>query len=393
MRKILVGLSLIFLILILIQPNSASAQTLKIAVSTSQTSNINQMVKQLNYQFDQIEPADLTNDEKLKDYQILFINPDPQYDNFAGDSTSLAKFASNGGFICALGNSYNLLKSAFPEVITATPNQEEGDKEIKILDKGLSNYLGNNQDKIGFKAGWIKIKNLAAKVNNYVEIAGDPAIVSFDSGEGGVLFSAITPANQEEIAQNILKWLIFRSINYKTLIQNAKILRDDNLVPNDEIIASFEKQQTLKYTLEALTSSDIKMAAAITSGEILISVYSDNQKLDEVNLGVEDSPSIIELKPKSSWFPRTQAADKQQFRLEVTSQSVDTNLAVITLSNSVELTPLYVREKIQTEQTASKPNFWQSLKPYLVFIAIGLIGFTGIIILAVLLSKPKQNTF
>ena len=191
----------------------------------------------------------LTGNDELELYDAIFFNgghleEDIIYDTDGTDvdgivdevRRSLTRYVEGGGLIYSSDWAYDVIESVWPdkidflgddEVPDAAQKGETGEVEATIAHEGMSTSLGESRLTINYDmAVWPPIEGVGQGVTTYMTgdviyregedastLRDSPLLVSFDSGDGAVIFSTYRNLpNADSKAFDALRFLLDRNL-------------------------------------------------------------------------------------------------------------------------------------------------------------------------------------
>lgn len=188
---------------------------LRVGVSRVGFDNVGAILSKINIFWTKIKDKEFAKTEKLRNYDILFINC------LAGGSASknanaLRNFVDSGGVLYVSDCAKSHIVKAFPNELKFKSNSYySGKTKCKIVDKDLVQILNKKDITIKFDS----VLHVCNKINNtegkiLIDGKKAPIVVSFPYGKGFVLFTAFhnyASATKEEI--ELLKFILLKPLS------------------------------------------------------------------------------------------------------------------------------------------------------------------------------------
>jgi uncharacterized repeat protein (TIGR01451 family) len=160
------------------QRQQAPSSNLKIAVTPPGYDDIGAILNDLGLPFQEINDADLSNYDFIKQFNVIFANCSNAARDQACDpqtAENLRKFVENGGTLYASDWAFGYIQHAFPGFVEFYGNDctgegnatigEEGKVQAFIEDAKLREFLGRDTVEIDYDLGaWVPIKNVSFQV-------------------------------------------------------------------------------------------------------------------------------------------------------------------------------------------------------------------------------------
>jgi hypothetical protein len=167
----------------------------KMAVTSAGYDDIGDVLNQLGLSAEEIQESDLSNLEKLKQYDVVYINCSSGLDSYVAEAASVInQYVKEGGVVYASDYADYLIKNAFPGKINFYGSTTDssgystarigssGSVTAKVVDSGLSAVLGKTNAEINFDLGsWAVIDSVGSGTK--VHITGPVSI--YDYGSSG----------------------------------------------------------------------------------------------------------------------------------------------------------------------------------------------------------------
>jgi hypothetical protein len=207
------------------------------------------------YRYTELEPADLLNAERLKEFDVLFFTcgfqPPQQYQDLA---PRLRDYVTNGGVLYASDWRRDCITLAFPEYRDSRLEDEgkDGNVNARVVDSGLRDLLKEDSIPLRFNLDRWKTASFSSNRDYKVSVllegsykkqngrgnATAPLLVKFQHGKGTVIFTSFHNEKQNnDIETKLLKYLVFSLVTAnveakiaKTMIQGGFSPKKSNLL-------------------------------------------------------------------------------------------------------------------------------------------------------------------
>lgn len=405
----------------------------KVGVTPQGYDDMKKIIDSLGYESTEIQSADLTDYNKIKDYNVIFINCAAETDTYAAQAASaLKQFVQSGGAIYASDFANSYMMEAFTDKINFYNVQSKtdynsprvgnvGETSATVVDSGLAQVLGKSSLKINFDlGGWVVIKSVASDVTVHITgeapitgsatqdpeqlqqqlqefqnnpeklqelysqssqtLSGVPFVVSFSYGKGEVIYTSFhNEAQVSEDVKKMLDWFVIRA-RASSLASTARALASKTAGKGSEMIQevvdTFQKGSgTKSYKLEIENAGNFSSVLLSESGILKLKI--SGPKGDNLGEMETKSPATISVKN----------AQKGSYTLEVSEVNLDKDKVSFALSTvgtpqPKKYTP--VAENGSTTTPASSESFFRNLiKKALIWLVVGVVIFILVIVLII----------
>lgn len=273
-------------------PNARAVEQ-SLAVTHSGYDNMGAILTRHGLKFKEIDEADLKNLDKLKSYDVIYINCTNTVDEgivAAKDAEAIKNFVSGGGIVYASDFGASVIEAAFPEKIDfydigegfeenealGARQGDAGEVDATVTDSGLAAVLGKKSININFDlGGWVVVKSVGPGVrvhmrgpaafsfrenedkNNASE--GDlPYVVSFSEGKGEVLFTSFhNEAQNTADMEKVLDWFATKTRVGKLAQDTRKIaVKDSGNKVLQEVVDMVDGGDEKSYEFKASGNAD-----------------------------------------------------------------------------------------------------------------------------------------
>lgn len=216
-------------------------ENLKILVTNVGCDDVGSILKKLGYDYTVVSDDDLCNYEKIRDYNILFINCS-MGGNPLENKESLKKFVKKGGALYVSDLSSSQISSAFPGYIEFSSGGI-GNQRVNatIVDKNLLEIIGPNINIYFDLPFWVPIERVYENVHIYLlgSFKTDfgykkdkPILVSFKYGAGEVIYTSFHNHKQTtEMEEKLLKFLILKPASIISKTPILELAQSKGLIP------------------------------------------------------------------------------------------------------------------------------------------------------------------
>ncbi len=279
----------------------APPKKLRLAVSRKQFDDMGKLLRQLGpgYGYDDLREDDLSNPDKLKNYDVIFLTCSPTDYSIIGRNEALRRFVEQGGTLYASDLRLDALRGpgAFAEYYDKPadrPGHPDQRVTAKIIDPGMREALlnadikneasrkaiENGEIKLLFEspdwrpAAFVKDKMTVYLRGSYQARGGfvddAPLLAKFTCGKGSVIFTSFHNAKQlDEVAENLLKYLVFRVATARVEAEMmARLTEKGDLSPSRPSLVTASNDRpsvTKKHTVQK--AGRVQFALAFNPGQ------------------------------------------------------------------------------------------------------------------------------
>lgn len=248
------------------------------------------------YKHDVIEEGDLSNLDKLRQYDILFCScsaatADPTV------AKNLAAFVQQGGTLYASDWRYNVVAQAFPEMRDPDKEASGLDEYVwaDVVDPGLREQMGNKVQlhfelnewrPAAFKGDRVKVllKGRFTDIHTQRKLEA-PLLVKFTHGKGNVIFTSYHHGhNNTEMEKKLLKYLVYSlmTARLETEIETTHIESQFSPAKSNLFSASKEDPKvTYKYHNPAAGKLRFDLGFAGEGADLKLTVRAPGGKIYE----------------------------------------------------------------------------------------------------------------
>jgi hypothetical protein len=283
-------------------PKAAPAppKKLRLAVSPRRFDDLGLLLRKLGagYDYDELGEDQLASLDRLKKYDVIFLTCAPTDHTIVSRNTALRRFVEQGGTLYVSDLRYDALRGdgAFQEYVDPAairPGRANQDVSAKILDPGLHEALANapiknEASRAAIKEGkirlhfespdWRPAAFVDKKVTVYLRgsyqantgfVDDAPLLVKFACGKGSVIFTSFHNARQDEVAEHLLRYLVFRAATARVEAEMmARLTEKGDLIPSRPslVTASNDRPEVQKkYTVQK--GGRVQFALAFNEGQ------------------------------------------------------------------------------------------------------------------------------
>ncbi len=428
MKKLILSLFVSFF-LVLSGPLSAFAQgnfsddpNGNLAVTPAAYDDIGDVLGKLGFSSTEISEADLTDFEKIKNYDSIYVNCSEGIDSYSADAAAvLQKFVNEGGTLYASDWAGSLINAAFPGKINFYQGKSgyaeddalgrvgaSGIVQAEVVDSGLQDVVGKSSIEVNYDLDyWVIIDSVGsgARVHmqgpaNITQISGGedvtledkPYVVSFSEGKGEVLYTTFhNEAQVTSDVEKVLDWFAVRVKAGSLINENRDEGTKGNNLVLKEIVDSIQEEEVKDYTFNATGESDFSVILNFGQSEVLLKVKDPSGK-EVLSESVTNAP-----------YDKKIDAERGIYTIEV--KGVDTHDGnmpfVLTVSGPENATSEEIEESFSTgRDDGSSFDFEFDLKdenslPYLIggtaLCCLCLVGI-GVALFLLLRRKDKPES-
>ena len=309
----------------------------KLAITPAGFDDMNEVLKDLDYNAVEIEEDDLSSLSTLSEYDAVYINCSSAVDIVAEDAKDAIKdYVENGGIVYASDYANSIIEAAFPEKIKfykgyeipgGESNEAEssrvgnfGKQTAKITDPGLESVLDKDSIEVDYNLpNWAVIDSVSSDVDVLVKgpvpVAGSmnidaesleefknmdltdpssteelnekfydsaetlddkPYVVTFSEGKGEVLYTTFhNEVQNTSDMEKMLDWFAIR-IKAGKLTQRTRALTEENDEILQEVVDGISNEAVKAYTFKASGKADFKVTLNFGGSELSITVEDPN---------------------------------------------------------------------------------------------------------------------
>lgn len=199
-------------------------RTLKLGVSSKGFDDVGAILRSLGrgYAYDELTPTDFEDLDKLKQYDVLFLNCGGEIGPENLTVTALREFVSSGRALYASDRQFDRMAKTFPDAVDPKLRLEGkgGTFDADVLDRGLQELLGKTVslefDLDGWQAaafGGQHVTTILRAAENDRLKKGTPLLVKFPHGQGTVFFTSFhNSVIATDTAKKLLRYLVFSAV-------------------------------------------------------------------------------------------------------------------------------------------------------------------------------------
>jgi len=304
------------------------AYAINIAVTSVGSDNIGAILTNMGYPWTEISDTDLTDYEKIKDFDVIFANCSGGAYYYAEDAAEpLQEFVQNGGSLYASDFAFLYIAEAFPGHVDFYEPPRiglEGDVEAEVIDAGLANYLDPADppatiDIFFNLASWVPVEGVAPTTTVYLTgdievydfdafdmddftrlVEDSPLTVSFkpyEDSAGTVIYTAFhNHAQIDDIGEKLLEYLVLIPQTSDLVDELLQFLKDAGYPLTQTNINTINPGQTspmFSYILNQV--GDLIFGINWAGSELTLRVYKPDETLFAEVTG-DSPPYMIEIK-------------------------------------------------------------------------------------------------
>ena len=275
----------------------ADWDTIKIAVTPAGYDDIGAVLASMGegFAYHDITSDDLCDPGMLSRYSVVFINCSDECYIYAEEAKrSLQRFVRLGGALYVSDWAAAYISEAFPEYVTFSDEDgTEGSVVAKVTDPGLHEILGPRLELHFDMPGWKAIQHTGQGTRVYLRGSyeledGDheenkPLLVSFDYGEGHVVYTAFHNEPQlSEKERQLLRFLVLKPITTEVSKATTRLLATQRLSAEKETVGAIDSGQsspTYSYAVPPGVNLKIFLNWRGRQTTLQLSVYSPDGRL------------------------------------------------------------------------------------------------------------------
>ncbi len=311
------------------------ARQLRLGVNPQGSDNVGAVLTGLGkgYEYTDLTNVDLESGDRLKKYDVVFLNCGGAVGTNAGGAKAVREFVSMGGTLYASDLQYEFVSKVFP--LAANPVARyagvPGQYKAEVVDGGLQKVLGKTVNLKFDAGGWAAAAFGGKTVSVLLRAAGDPALkkgtpllVKFSHGKGTVIYTSFhNSAIADDTAKKLLRFLVFSAVvaDAESRI-NAALTRDKFAVASSEIL-----------TATANDWSDIRSYTLGRGGKFRVAVgfHNDNAEVLLTVTSPEGADVTFEHEGKDTFVVDLVNAPPGEWKLRVTAKKIPNPNFPITL--------------------------------------------------------------
>jgi hypothetical protein len=227
-------------------------RTLKLGVNGKGYDDVGAILTSLGkgYSFATLANLDLEDADRLKQFDVIFLNCGGQVGRVDLTQKALREFIAAGKTIYASDLQYDLIASTFPDAADAKAQSKgtNGTYDAEVLDRGLQELLGKTVELTFNLGGWQAaafrgngVAPILTATDNGRLKKGTPLLVKFTQGQSGTVFftSFHNSAIASDTAKKLLRYLVFSAVIADAEGRVMKVLKreDFNVKPPELLTA------------------------------------------------------------------------------------------------------------------------------------------------------------
>ncbi len=277
---------------------TASPKKLRLAVSPRRFDDLGKLLRQLGsgYGYDELREDDLSSLDKLKNYDVIFLTCSPTDYSIIGRNEALRRFVDQGGTLYVSDLRLDALRGpgAFPEYYDKPadrPGHPDQHVSAKIIDAGLREALlsapiKSEANREAIKKGEIKLlfespdwrpaAFLADKATVYLRgsyqarngfVDSAPLLAKLTCNKGNVIFTSFHNASQDEVAEHLLRYLVFRAATAQAETEMIRRMTDSQLSPSrSSLVTASDKKESITNKHQHARAGKLQFALGFSGG-------------------------------------------------------------------------------------------------------------------------------
>lgn len=252
---------------------------LKLGVNGTGSDDVGAILTSLGkgYPFTLLTPADVESENRLAEFDVVFLNCGGPVGDPRRAVTALRQFVAGGKTLYASDLQYALMSQTFPDVVDAKSRfaGTSGVYKAEVLDEGLREQLGPTVD-LNFNAGgWQAaafagpdaVTVLRAADNDFRLRKGTPLLVKFAQGNGQVIFTSFHNSGiAGDTARKLLRYLVFSAVLAES---NARVrralVRDGFTAKTSDVLNAAESGWEVTKTLGVPTGGTFRVGVGFNT--------------------------------------------------------------------------------------------------------------------------------
>lgn len=289
--------------------------TLKIAVTPKGYDDIGAVLRKMDYKFTAINETQLHDLKQLSGYDVVFINCSGSCSRHAKQSAAaLRKYVEKGGSLYCSDYAGDYVSAAFPGYINFRGNRGiMGSLTAQFRDEGLKAAIGEPLVLTFDMLFWRKIKSVREDVEVYLVAKNQPLLVTFEYGEGQVIYTCFhNKAQTSQQEQKLLKFLVLKPLlaRAKSAISSFVASKAAGTVENVGTLSPGQTSPLYEYKSQAPTT--LKFVLNWTGGpaKLVLSVLKPDGSLFRATEGISPPVQIaVPAAAPGSWKYQVRAID------------------------------------------------------------------------------------
>lgn len=292
-------------VLVPVTVSRGAERPLKLGVNPSGYDDVGAVLKGLGkgYEFDSVSAADTEALDKLKKFDVLFLN-------CGGDVggpralTAVRGFVANGGTLYASDLQYDFVARTFPTMVlpSARGNGTTGEFGAEVVDSGLQKVLGKTVDLTFDAGGWQTaafggkgVSVLLRATGNRDLKKGAPLLVKFPHGKGTVIYTSFHNAKVGgDTAKKLLRYLVFSSVLADAEARVAAVLaRDKFESATTEQFAATENGWSETRTFDMKKPGTFRVAVGFHPNSAELEAVLTSPEGDDVTLSRDGTDTFV----------------------------------------------------------------------------------------------------
>jgi len=323
------------------EPTVLGATTGKIAVTPPDFDDIGTVLEGLGFAYDEIQYEELKLEDKLKEYDVVYINCSSDTDYVAEEAgPAIASYVRGGGIVYASDYANSIIIEAFPGKINFYSGYEDyyededadyyssrigeaGMVQAQIVDPGLASVIGKSTIEINYDMGsWVVMDSPGSgtKVHmsgpvslGYEEeiLQNKPYVVSFSEGDGEVLYTSFhNEAQVSSDVQSVLNWFAIRTKGGKIARKAQELATQGGDQVLQEIVDSIDQGEEKTYYFNATGEEDFSIILNFGGSAISLTITDPNGN------------EVITKEVNSPPFSQKITAEKGKYTIEVKGEDI-----------------------------------------------------------------------
>ncbi len=325
------------------EPTVLGATTGKIAVTPPDFDDIGAVLEGLGFAYDEIQFEELKSEEKLKEYDVVYINCSSDADYVAEEAgPAIASYVKGGGIVYASDYANSIIIEAFPGKINFYSDREYYDEDeatdyyssrigevgvvqAQIVDPGLASVIGKSTIEINYDMGsWVVMDSPGSGTKVHMTgpvslgyggeegtLQDKPYVVSFSEGDGEVLYTSFhNEAQVSSDVQSVLNWFAVRAKGGKIARKAQELATQGGDQVLQEIVDGIDQGEEKIYYFNATGEEDFSVILNFDGSAVSLAITDPNGN------------AIITKEVSSPPFSQKITAEKGKYTIEVKGEDI-----------------------------------------------------------------------
>lgn len=266
-----------------------------IAVLPGQRDDVGRVLAGMNLRYSSITNADVKDDAFLDKQCVLFIASGSAAGRDA--APHIARWVERGGSLYVSGSALDVLLDAFPGRVAPGTRALAGPMRVELTDTGAAMAFGKEITLQVPGEGWTLVGKTDGSVHarGYTSSGDAPIVVSFDAGQGRVVYNVLnTGADVPDAQQKLVRFLVIRTLFARDAAQALRRFPSASLAPIQIADTIDPDKFSVEYAYTAREADDLDVALVWGDGRLGVTLRRPDAT--EITQQGDASPLVVPIR-------------------------------------------------------------------------------------------------